>query len=137
MTHGDPIANTVATTHRWINVIADSLPEEHSARAYQVLRVVLHTLRDRLGNEVGAHLAAQLPTLIRGVYYEGYDPTNAFHRMSLDEFVTRVALEAGLKGTSEAEDAIRVVITVLWKELSAGMMEHVITVLPSEYATLF
>jgi uncharacterized protein (DUF2267 family) len=136
MTHGDHIATTVATTHRWVNTIADSLPEEQSERAYQVLRAVLHGLRDRLGADVGAHLSSQLPTLVRGIWFEGYDPAKPFHRLSLDEFVTRVALEAGLKGTSEAEDAIRAVFTLLWKELSEGMMDHVVAVLPSEFATL-
>ena len=36
---------------------------------------MLHTLRDRLTVDVAAKLAAQLPTLIRGIYYEDWDPS--------------------------------------------------------------
>jgi uncharacterized protein (DUF2267 family) len=42
--------------------------------AYGVLRAWLHTLRDRLTVEAAAHSAAQLPDLIRGVFYAGWDP---------------------------------------------------------------
>jgi uncharacterized protein (DUF2267 family) len=33
---------------------------------------VLHVLRDRLTPEQAVHLGAQLPILVRGVYYEGW-----------------------------------------------------------------
>lgn len=39
-----------------------------------MLRCVLHQLRDRLTIDEGLQLAAQLPTLIRGSYYEGWQP---------------------------------------------------------------
>ena len=35
----------------------------------------LHAVRDRIGPENAAHLWARLPMLIRGLYYEGWDPT--------------------------------------------------------------
>jgi len=39
-------------------------------RAYNALRAVLHALRDRLTTEEIAQFGAQLPTFVRGVYYE-------------------------------------------------------------------
>ena len=39
-----------------------------AAYAYRVLRAVLHALRDRVTVDVAAKFAAQLPTLLRGVY---------------------------------------------------------------------
>jgi uncharacterized protein (DUF2267 family) len=48
-------------------------PNRH--KAYLALRATLHALRDRLTVEEVAQLGAQLPTLIRGFYYEGWDPT--------------------------------------------------------------
>lgn len=40
--------------------------------AYNALRAVLHALRDRLPPDVAVHLGAQLPMLVRGIYYEGW-----------------------------------------------------------------
>jgi uncharacterized protein (DUF2267 family) len=35
---------------------------------------VLQTIRDHLTHEEAAHLAAQLPIILRGVFYEGWRP---------------------------------------------------------------
>jgi len=43
--------------------------------AYRALRAVMHAIRDRLTVDETAQLAAQLPELIRGIYYEGWDPS--------------------------------------------------------------
>src|SRR6185369_10762255 len=43
--------------------------------AYRVLRAWLHTLRDRLTVQASAHFAAQLPDLIRGIFYAGWNPS--------------------------------------------------------------
>lgn len=37
--------------------------------------VVLRTLRDSLPPDLGANLAAELPLLIRGAYYDQYNPS--------------------------------------------------------------
>ncbi|MFI5387889.1 MAG: DUF2267 domain-containing protein, partial [Fimbriimonadales bacterium] len=105
-------------------------------RAYQALRAVLHALRDRVEPDVAAHVAAQLPLLVRGIFYEGWDPGKTPVRMSLTEFLARVEIEAGLKDTSEVEDAVRTVMSVFRDELGQGTMDHLISVLPSDFAEL-
>lgn len=70
-------------------------------------RSVLHALRDRLDANVAAHLAAQMPILLKGVFYDGWDPNRSPQRTSMEGFLSRVEKEADLKGTSAAEDAVR------------------------------
>lgn len=41
------------------------------------LRSVLHTLRDRLTVEEAADLSAQLPLMIRGIYFDAWTPATA------------------------------------------------------------
>ena len=132
----DVIDRTVTKTYEWLHQVAERDEFDDLNRAYQVLRAVLHALRDRVEPNVAAHVAAQLPLLVRGIFYEGWDPAKTPMRMSLTEFLARVEKEAGLKGTSEAEEAVRAVMTVCWAELGEGTMGHLISVLPSDFAVL-
>jgi uncharacterized protein (DUF2267 family) len=132
----DVIDRTVAKTYEWLHEVTRRADLDDPHRAYQVLRAVLHALRDRVEPDVAAHVAAQLPLLIRGIFYEGWDPGKTPVRMSLAEFLARVESDAGLKGTTAAEDASRAVMAVCWDELGQGTMDHLISVLPSDYSVL-
>jgi uncharacterized protein (DUF2267 family) len=132
----DVIDRTVAKTYEWLKQVAERDEVDDVHRAYHVLRAVLHALRDRVEPNVAAHVAAQLPLLVRGIFYEGWEPAKTPMRMSLTEFLARVEKEAGLKGTSEAEEAARAVMVVCWAELGEGTMGHLISVLPSDFAVL-
>jgi len=130
------IDHTVAKTYDWLRLISERAGLEGNHRAYQALRAVLHALRDRVEPNVAAHFSAQLPLLLRGVFYEGWDPAKTPIRLSLAAFLERVEKEANLKGTSAAQDAARAVLSVCWDELGEGAMDHLISVLPSDFAVL-
>ncbi len=130
----DVINRTVGKTYEWIALTGERADMDDAHDAYQVLRSVLHALRDRLDANVAAHLAAQMPVLVKGMFFDGWDPSRAPQRTSLDEFLTRIEREAGLKGTSAAEDALRAVTSVLWDELGPGSIDHLLAVLPKEFA---
>ncbi len=130
------INRTVNKTHEWLERLCDESAIEDPDHAYGVLRAVLHALRDRIGPDVAVHLAAQLPLLLRGTFYEGWDPRITPERLSLQEFVVRVEQEASLGSSAAAISAVRAVMQLLYEELAPGTMDHVIAVLPSEYAVV-
>jgi uncharacterized protein (DUF2267 family) len=130
------IDNTVAKTYEWLREVRKRGDFKDLHDAYQAVRAVMHALRDRLDPNVAAHFSAQLPLLLRGVFYEGWVPARTPARASLEVFLARVEKEAGLKGTSAAEDAINAVMSVFEDELGAGTTSHLLSVLPSEYADL-
>ena len=67
--------HAMETAYTWINDVAREFDTEDREFAYRVLRAWLHTLRDRLTVEASAHFAAQLPDLIRGIFYAGWNPS--------------------------------------------------------------
>jgi uncharacterized protein (DUF2267 family) len=137
MPHGSPIDQSVEKAHIWVNEVAAALETEDRRYASRVLRAFLHALRDRLTVEEAAQLAAQLPTLIRGVYYENWVParTPMLYR-DVDEFLDRIAEEAQMHGETEASFGCAAAAAVLRNHVSAGELEDVLAVLPKDLRQL-
>jgi uncharacterized protein (DUF2267 family) len=135
--HVDVIGRSVEQANVWINDIAEEFGTDDRREAYRILRAVLHALRDRITIEEGAQLAAQLPELVRGVFYEGWRPSAipmTYH--DRETFLRRIAEEALLAGTTEASYAVAAATTVLRRHVSAGELEDVLAVLPAEIREL-
>src|SRR5215831_6660899 len=66
---------TIYKTDEWLSQLKRLLATDDRHVAYLALRATLHALRDRLTVQEVAQLGAQLPMLIRGLYYEGWNPT--------------------------------------------------------------
>jgi uncharacterized protein (DUF2267 family) len=139
MSDFDPsiIERSVEKTHIWLNDVAGELGVEDRQYAYRALRAVLHTLRDRLTVDVAAKLAAQLPTLIRGIYYEDWDPSRTplpIH--DVEAFLDHVVAEGRMAGETEASLAVGAVSRVLRRHVSPGEIQDVLAVLPDKLKTL-
>src|SRR4051794_1266332 len=123
---------TLQTTHTWLDEITAGLGPDRQ-RAYRVLRAVLHALRDRLPLELAAHLGAQLPLLVRGIYYDEWRPRPETSReRSQAEFLQHVA--AGLRGVrpTDTGDATRAVFGVIARHVTEGQVEKVRQALPED-----
>jgi len=127
------IERSVEKAHVWINEMAAEMGTEDHNEAYRALRAYLHALRDRLPVDEAAQLAAQLPELIRGVYYEGWNPssTPVMYR-GLSDFLDRVAEEAILDGETSASYVVSAAGAVLRRRVSAGEIEDIRAVLPED-----
>jgi uncharacterized protein (DUF2267 family) len=129
----DVIDRSVEKTHIWLGDLAEELGSEDRQYAYRVLRAFLHALRDHLPVDEAASLAAQLPIFIRGVFYEGWDPSGTpEHARDLDSFLARIASEAGLAGETEASIAATAANRVLSHHISAGEAVSVLHELPGQ-----
>jgi uncharacterized protein (DUF2267 family) len=128
---------TVHATNTWLKEIGEQIGPNRQ-RCYQALRAVLFSLRDRLNPNEAAHLAAQLPMLMRGIYYEGYRPAGKPERMrSRQEFLQKIAEHLEQTRPLGADAAARAVFKVLDHYLDPGEMAEVKQSLPQEIRTLF
>jgi len=131
--------STIQKTHEWLKDITDGLGFPNQQSAFAALRATPHTLRDRLPREHAAQLGAQLPMLIRGLYYEGWDPSREPTRIRhQQEFFNLVSGE--LKEHDELRDArrvTRIVFGMLAKHLSPGEKEKMLLTSPEELRELW
>ncbi len=133
----DIFAQTVDLARRWIDDIKGETGWD-AQHALGALRAVLHVLRDRLSNEEAADLAAQLPILVRGLYYEGWRP--AVHPLKYrhkEDFLQRVAEHFPGLDEIDYEPAVRAVFRTLARHVTAGEIQHVIHQLPADVQDLW
>ena len=129
---------TLQETNGWLRAIMEELDWDDRQRAYEALRGTLHALRDHLILEEVAQLAAQLPVLIRGFYYEGWDPTGKpLKERHLEQFLARITEEFRGGDPIDPERAARAVFTVLAMRVTEGEIEDVRHILPHEIRELW
>ncbi|HEU4974917.1 MAG TPA: DUF2267 domain-containing protein [Baekduia sp.] len=119
----------------WIDELSAELRTDDPREARRVLRAVLHAVRDRLEPNEAAQLAAQMPELVRGIYYEDWVPGRRAPRHR-DEFLRAIAHEGRLAGATEASFAAAAVMRVLRAHISEGEIADVLGVMPSELREL-
>jgi uncharacterized protein (DUF2267 family) len=129
------IDETVQQTYVWIDEVADAF---HGSRheGFQVLRGFLHTLRDHLPTDESAQLAAQLPMLVRGVYYEGWNPGHSTQRERGEaEFLRHMVSETGIR-EFDARDAVKAAWGTMAHHITGGELAQVEQSLPKHVRAL-
>lgn len=130
--------NTIQKTNLWLKEIAAAMGTEDQHRALLALRAVLHILRDRMTLEEMAQLSAQLPLIVRGIYFEGWDPSHKpvkeRHNEDLfihiyDSFPNEPALDP--------EMILRSVFSVMAQHVTGGEIQDVIDQLPDRMRALW
>jgi uncharacterized protein (DUF2267 family) len=138
LTAVEPIESTVHTTNAWLKELMGELGWQDRHRAFQALRAVLHALRDRLTVEEVADLGAQLPMLVRGLYYEGWVPSGKpLKERKKEEFLAHIA--AALRDHPEVfpEGVAWAVFKLLRNHVSAGEIADVTHILPAQIRSLW
>ena len=126
----DVFDKTLETTHIWLNEICNDLGPDKQV-AWKVLSTVLHKLRDRLPIGLSAHLGAQLPLLVRGVYYDQFEPSKVPTECnSREEFIAEVAEWLNDTRPVDPDLAVRSVFGVLSRHISEGQINKVREALP-------
>lgn len=114
----------------WLAEVADDFGTHDRRFAYRVTRAWLHTLRDRLPVPVAAHFAAQLPELLRGVFYDGWNPSRVPVKYDQAEYVQRFAHDARIHD-SDVPRAASLVTRTVRRHVSGGALDEALDVLPA------
>lgn len=125
------------TIQKTINLLKDiggefGWPDERRQQAYGALRSVLQALRDRLPAVEAAHLAAQLPMLVRGFYYEGWNPESVPRKMHRQEFLDAVQSQFPYSVQGGMEQLVNGVMRALSRHIEPHTFEKIKRELPQD-----
>lgn len=134
----DTFETTAQETNLWLKSLMQDLDIGDRALAWHLLGATLHALRDRLQPQSAAHLGAQLPMLIRGLYYEHWHvnetPTKDRHKAS---FLQHVSAGFPTGAAVDSEQAARAVFRLLQKNIDPGQVAKLIKMFPKDLRDLW
>lgn len=133
----DVFDKTLQITNVWLGDIMEQTGKERQV-AWHALGTVLRAVRDRLSPGLSAHLGAQLPLLVRGLYYDQYDPDREPAKWrSREEFLSLVA--AGFRGMETVDPAqmAEAVFAALGRHLDPGQADNVRRSMPEDIRAMW
>ena len=132
------IDHTVELTHLWINELAERLSWSSQRDTLRLLRTTLHSIRDHLNVDESAQFSAQMPLIIRGMYFEGWVPKNTpVKQRSAGAFVTDIEAEVGDVLDYRGREDIECVFHLLNNKISRGEVDDIRANLPQDIRDLW
>ncbi len=132
------LASTVQKTKQWISELMQELQWDDAQKTYHGMRAVLHALRDRLTIHETADFAAQLPMLLRGMFYEGWLPDSVpVKDRTKEAFLAHVFKAFGNDQSVDPERLTHSVLKVVAQHVSEGEMDDIRSIIPKPLLELF
>ncbi|MEK8105129.1 DUF2267 domain-containing protein [Micromonospora sp. M12] len=105
-------------------------PKDRRNQSYAALRTVLHLLRDRLAVDESVEFAQQLPVLVRGIYFDGWVPSDVPIKLNRDDFLYEVRQGFPYDVEGGAERITQVVLDTLRRHVTQGEWQDVKDTMP-------
>ena len=132
--------DTIQRTNTWLKDLMQELNWSDRRKTYVVFRCVLHALRDHLSVRDAVYVGEQLPMLIRGAYYEHWDPSGKpLPLRSREEFFSGLAGSLARDGekVASAETVTRAVFRLLDRKATEGEIADLQAILPPAVTDLW
>jgi uncharacterized protein (DUF2267 family) len=120
----------IASTEEWLDDLLLRLGWRDRERAFGVLLAALHAVRDYLQRDEAIYFGAQLPTLLRGFYYEGWHPGTHPPARSRAAFIERIHDGVHRDPAVDADQVARAVFALLAARLAPTEVESAKAALP-------
>lgn len=138
MTGVQELDTAVPATEEWISDLQERLGWQDKRKVYLALVSTLHALRDSLPLDEAVYLGEHLPTLLRGLYYEGCHPTR--HTASLKSrstFLQRIHDGVHRDPGIDPEQVTEAVFALLAARLPAAELEDAKALAPKSLRPLW
>ena len=116
----------------WLADFKQRLKWHDQEKACLAFMATLHALRDSLPRDEAVYLGAQLPVLLRGLYYEGWHPSARIARAkSRSAFIERIQEGVHRDPGVDAEEVAGAVFSLLAERLPGPELEDAKAATPS------
>ncbi len=133
----DVFDTTIEKTNELLAAIEDELDwRGRRHQSYQALRAILHAIRDRLPIHESVNFAAQLPMLIKGIYYDGWSSEGVPVKLSREEFINRIRRDFIFDTDIGIEELISLVAGHVFGIIDPGEVQKLLNSLPEDIANL-
>ena len=132
--------STIQRTNTWLKDLMLELNWSDRRKTYIALRSALHALRDHMTVTDAVLLGEQLPMLLRGVYFEHWNPEGKPEVLkSREDFLAYLSKYLAQDGetSSSAETIVRAVFRLLERKAADGEIQNVLTLLPKKLDDLW
>ncbi|MEV1332374.1 DUF2267 domain-containing protein [Micromonospora costi] len=111
-------------------------PKEQRNQSYAALRTVLHLLRDRMPVQESVEFAQQLPIVVRGIYFDGWQPQDVPVKLNRDDFLYEVRQGFPYDVEGGTERVVQVVLDTLRRHINQGEWDDVKDTMPRDLARM-
>ncbi|MEU4640965.1 DUF2267 domain-containing protein [Micromonospora sp. NPDC049460] len=111
-------------------------PKEQRNQSYCAMRTVLHLLRDRMPVQESVEFAAQLPVVVRGIYFDGWKPMDVPVKLNRDDFLLEVRQRFPYDVEGGPERVVQVVLDTLRRHVTQGEWQDVKDTMPKDMARM-
>lgn len=126
------IDHSVHLSHEWINELAERLEWSSKRSTLRLLRITMRHLRDHLHVNELAQMSAQMPILMRGLFFEGWVPKiTPIKERNASDFIAFITDQMGVAEEYHGREDIKCVFDLLNNRISKGEIEDVRASLPT------
>ncbi len=138
MAQTDIFSKNTQKVHEWLKDINQNADWDDQNKSMAVLRATLHELRDNLLIDHIAHLSAQLPLIIRGMFFENWQPNDCpVKDRKAQIFLDAVEDQLYPYTDINIEKGVKAVLKTLSKHLSPGETAKIKNALSKEIQQLW
>jgi uncharacterized protein (DUF2267 family) len=132
------VHKTIQTSSRYLKLMMESGEFKDQNEAFIVLRASLKALRDRIEPGEAVHLGSQIPALLRGFYFEGWDFTgHQTKSRKINEFLHEVRIHLHGHDDIDLAKTVPVAMRVVLDQIDQGEAVQILHNIPKEIRELY
>lgn len=126
---------SISKAYEWVEYVMEDLGWKSEVNAYLALRATLHSIRDTMSADAAFVLGTRLPLVIRGIFFESYEPGGKPLPLDKELFLSRVHSYLNYDDSVDPEQVSKAVFGLIQAKLSGG--EYVKDLIPQSIAEMW